>query len=68
MKILAERIKELRTERGLSPRALAKKPDVSKSIISYWESDKVAITDVNIVKLADFFGVSCDYLPGRTEY
>lgn len=68
MEILAKRIKELRLERNLSQRALAQKLGVSKSIISYWESDKVAITDVNILKLSDFFDVSCDYLLGKTDF
>ena len=67
MKIFAERLKELRTERGISQAALAEALQLSKGIICYWETDKSEPTALNIVKLADFFEVSADYLLGRVD-
>ncbi len=68
MKIFAERLLELRKEKSLSQAALAKSIDVSYGVICYWETDKSEPTAPNLVKIADFFGVSVDYLLGRTDY
>ena len=68
MKIFAERLLELRKEEQMSQAALAKELDVSYSVVCYWETDRSEPTAPNLVKLADFFEVSVDYLLGRTEY
>lgn len=68
MKIFAERLIEQRKEKGLSQASLAKQIGVSFAIVCYWETDKSEPTAPNLVKLADFFNVSVDYLLGRTEY
>lgn len=67
MKVFAERLLELRSERGISQAKLAKELGVSFSVVCYWETDRSEPTAVNIVKLADYFNVSADYLLGRTE-
>ena len=67
MKVFAERLKELRTERKVSQAKLAKELGVSFSVVCYWETDRSEPTAVNIVKLADYFGVSADYLLGRED-
>lgn len=67
MKAFAERLLELRSERGISQAKLAKDLGVSFSVICYWETDRSEPTAVNIVKVADYFNVSADYLLGRTE-
>ena len=64
MKIFGERLRELRKEKGLSCRALAKILGTSDSTIVFWENDKSEITGVNLVKLAKYFGVTSDYLLG----
>ena len=68
MKIFAERLFELRTERGISQATLAKQLQVSCSVVCYWETDKSEPTAPNLNKLADYFGVSVDYLLGRKDY
>ena len=68
MKIFAERLLELRKERGLSQAHLAKSLDVSFSVVCYWETNRSEPTAPNLVKIADFFDVSVDYLLGRTEF
>lgn len=67
MKAFANRLLELRTERKISQAKLAKELGVSFAIVCYWETDKSEPTAVNIVKIADYFNVSADYLLGRTD-
>lgn len=66
---LQEKLKDLRTERGLSLVELSEKTGISKSALGSYESDdtKNAITVNVIVTLAGFYGVTSDYLLGITE-
>ncbi len=64
METFGDRLKELRTERGLGQIQLAKELGVGKSVISLWETGKSEPTLGNLVKIALFFGVSTDYLAG----
>ena len=68
MKIFAERLKELRKERGVSQAELGKSLQVSFSVVCYWETDRSEPTAPNLVKIADYFGVTVDYLLGRVDY
>lgn len=63
--ICAERIKELRQEKNLSQSMLAQKIGVSQKAIDYWERGINEPKATYIVRLADFFDVSTDYLLGR---
>ena len=63
--ILSERIKELRQESNLSQSALAKIIGVSQKAIDYWERGINEPKASYIIKMADFFDVSPDYLLGR---
>lgn len=68
MNKFAERLKELRTEAGLSRAALAKKVNVSERLISYWENGKRECDFDMLILLADILSVSVDYLLGRKEF
>ena len=68
MKIFAERLLELRKEKGISQATLAKQLQVSYAVICYWETDRSEPTAPNLVKIADYFNVSVDFLLGRTEF
>ena len=68
MKMFAERLLELRQERNVSQAELAKEIGVSYAIVCYWETDRSEPTAINIVKLADYFNVTADYLLGRVDY
>ena len=68
MKIFAERLLELRKEKNISQAKLAKEIGVSFSVVCYWETDRSEPTAPNLVKLADFFNISTDYLLGREPY
>lgn len=62
---IADRIKELRQESGLSQSALAKEISVSQKAIDYWERGVNEPKATYIIKIADFFDVSADYILGR---
>ena len=63
--INASRIKELREYRNISQEKLAEKIGISKSAISMYEQGgRIAPMKIQD-KIADFFGVSLDYLWGR---
>ena len=63
-----ERLKELRTERGVGQVELASRIGVSKGIISLWENGLREPTMSNIIALAQYFGVSSDYLIGLKDF
>lgn len=68
MREFAERLLELRKEKNISQAKLAKEIGVSFSVVCYWETDRSEPTAPNLIKLADFFNVSIDYLVGRELY
>ncbi len=67
MKIFAERLLELRKERGLSQAIVAKDLSVSLGIVCYWETNKSDPTATNIAKVAKYFNVTSDYLLGLSN-
>ncbi|MFA9465327.1 MAG: helix-turn-helix domain-containing protein [Velocimicrobium sp.] len=56
------RIKPLREERGMTQAELGKLLSVKDAAISKYESEKVPLTAETILKLANIFSVSTDYL------
>lgn len=64
MKKFSYRLKELRKEKGLSQTQLAKATGLSHTAIVYWENEKRVPNAYAIVVLAEYFGVSTDYLLG----
>ena len=67
MKIVAERIKSLRLEKGIGQNLLAEKIDVSNASISYWENAKQEPSVEVVFKMAEFFNVSADYILGLKD-
>ena len=61
------RIKELREEKKLSQTALAESVGTSQRNIGRWENGENEPTYSQLVKLADYFGVTIDYLVGRED-
>ena len=60
---LQERLRDLRAERNLKQEDVADAIGISKSALSTYESDEtMGIPHFNLVKLAEFYGVSLDYL------
>ena len=64
---LNENIKKLRLARGLNQVEFAKAMGVSKQCVSNWENDNVMPSIEMLVKIADFFNVTTDYVLGRNE-
>ena len=64
MRIFADKLKELRTEQGLSIFELSKKTGVSVGAICHWENNKSDIKSDQLTTIAKFFGVTTDYLLG----
>ena len=65
---IGERLKDLRVERKLTLEQLSNEVGISKSALGKYESDNGKdISPYSILVLADYYGVSCDYLMGRTE-
>ena len=65
---IGERLKDLRVERKLTLEQLSAEVGISKSALGKYESDNGKdISPYSILLLADYYGVSCDYLMGRTE-
>ena len=66
---LGEKILTLRKARSWSQEDLAGRIGVTRQALSRWESDAAVPDTVNVVQMADLFGVSCDYLlrDGWTE-
>lgn len=62
-----ERLKQLRAEKNISQAALANVMGVSQQAVAKWETDKATPGPSAISKLADYFGVTSDYLLGRAD-
>ena len=65
--MLGNRIKSLREAKGLKQEELAQKVSVSPSAIGMYETNKREPNNEIILKLAEFFNVSTDYLLGKSD-
>ena len=65
--MLYPNIRALREDRDLRQRQLAELLNVSQNTYSQYESGVIALTAEHLIKLADFYHVSVDYLLGRTD-
>lgn len=61
------RIKQLRNERNINQDVLAKLLGLEVAGISKLETGRVPLKDDYIVKLAEYFNVSTDYLLGKSD-
>ena len=67
MEIFAKRLYELRTEKGLTLSAVAKAVGITRQSVKRYEDNHSQPSMEILSKLADLFGVSTDYLYGRTD-
>lgn len=61
------RLRDLREDQDLSQSALAKYLNCSQACYSYYELGRRDIPTESLVKLADFYQTSVDYLLGRAD-
>ena len=59
------RLKDLRKAQGLSQEELAKEIDVARTTYNHYEIEKSEPNIKTLIKLADYFDVSLDYLCER---
>lgn len=62
MEKFAQRLKELRIEKGLSIQGLAREIKIGASSICRWENQQADVKGTQLVILAKFFDVTIDYL------
>ena len=61
------RIRDLREDKDLLQRDLAEYLQCGQVCYSYYETGKRDIPTDVLIKLADYYGTSIDYLLGRTD-
>ena len=61
------RLKELRKEKKLSQKEIAKEMSISEKTLSRWENGESQIKPEKAKQLADYFGVSVGYLLGYSN-
>lgn len=62
------RLKELRKEKNKTQRDIAKLTGYMQTLISKWEHGDREPDIATLIKLADYFEVSVDYLIGKNDY
>lgn len=65
--MLANRLKILRENRGLTQTQVAEQLQISRVNYNRYENGEREPDNATLTRLADFFGVSVDYLLGRTD-
>ena len=61
------RLKELRKKKGISQLRLATELNTTQNTISRYETGEREPGIDELIKIADYFNISVDYLIGRTE-
>ena len=64
---LAKRLRQCRRERGLTQSEVSIFCDVTEKAYQYYELKRREPRLSILVRIADFYGVSLDYLTGRTD-
>ena len=65
--MFAEKLKELRKAKGLTQIQFALDFHVASGTVGMWETGRREPDFETTRRIADYFGVSVDYLLGRTE-
>ena len=62
-----KRLYDLRTDNDLTQKEVAKILNTSKQVYSNYERGTRKLSIEDLIKLADFYKVSTDYILGRTD-
>lgn len=65
--IFASRVRELRDEKGMTQESLAAVFDYTKQAVQQWENGGKIPRNEVLIKLAEYFNVTTDYLLGKTD-
>ena len=66
-KMIYKNIRALREDRDIKQRELANILHIAQNTYSQYENGIIQFTDEMLIKLADFYGTSVDYLLDRTN-
>ncbi len=64
---MREKLKQLRKEKNLSQAEIAKILNVHQTAVSQWEQGRTTPDMQTLIKIADYFQVTVDYLLGQTS-
>lgn len=67
MSLFSERLKEARSKKGVLQKHVAELLKISDRQYRSYEAGEVDPPLSKVIALADYFGVSIDYLTGRTD-
>ena len=67
MEVVFPRIRELREDLDLKQEYVAQKLGIRQTTYSKYELGRINVPVDMLMKLADLYGVSLDYLTGRTD-
>ena len=61
------KLKELREENGITQAKIAEQLNIKQNTYSQYETGVISLTAEVLIKLANFYDVSIDYLLGETN-
>lgn len=67
VKVIVLRLKELRMARNMTQQRLAMELSMSQNTVSRYETGEREPGLAELIRIADYFNVSVDYLLGRTD-
>ena len=65
--MMKNNLRKLRKEKGLSQIAVQVQTGIEQALISKYENGERVPPTETLMQLADFYGVSMDYIMGRTD-
>lgn len=65
--LMQNNLRKLRKEKGLSQIAVQMQTGIEQALISKYENGERVPPTETLMQLADFYGVSMDYIMGRTD-
>ena len=65
--MMQNNLRKLRKEKGLSQIAVQMQTGIEQALISNYENGERVPPTETLMQLADFYGVSMDYIMGRTD-
>lgn len=65
--MMQNNLRKLRKEKGLSQIAVQMQTGIEQALISKYENGERVLPTETLMQLADFYGVSMDYIMGRTD-
>lgn len=66
--MFGDKLKQLRNSHNLTQKELGEKFNLSQRVIGYYEKNERFPDQTTLLKIAEYFDVSIDFLLGRTDY